>query len=233
MSKPDMKPFPDLLPNNIIETAKQFSSCNLCDGMKGLGIPRDGCMDAEMHPLAPNMKFVGTAMTVGTGDGDNLPIHVALYSSKPGYVMVINGGGCKEYPYFGDIIMSTAKAIGLLAMVVDGYCRDYEGALEVGLPVFAKGLMPRGPAKKNPGTINHPIMCAGVKVNPGDLILGDCDGIAVVPREHINEVLEATAKKVSYEGGRRKTIAEYEKARKEGGPLPDLAPQWVKDMLAK
>jgi regulator of RNase E activity RraA len=146
--------------------------------------------------------------------------------------MVINGGGEKEYPYFGDIMVSTAKAIGLIAMVIDGYCRDYQGTLDIGLPVFSRGLMPRGPLKKEPGTINHPITCAGVRVSPGDLILGDADGIAVVPQEYIKTVLENTAKKVDYEEKRRITIEEYEKARKEGHPLPDLAPQWVKDLLA-
>jgi regulator of RNase E activity RraA len=83
MGKPDMRPFPDLISPDLIAVANKFSSCNLCDGMKGLGIQRDGCMDADIRPLSPHMRFVGTAMTVETGKGDNLPIHVALYSSQP------------------------------------------------------------------------------------------------------------------------------------------------------
>jgi len=100
-------------------------------------------------------------------------------------------------------------------------------------PVFSKGIMPRGPGKQGPGTINTSVECAGVTVNPGDLIVGDCDGVAVVPRDRIEEVLQAAEKKVVYESNRRKAIAEYEQCRNDQIELPDLAPSWVADMLAK
>jgi regulator of RNase E activity RraA len=188
-----------------------------------------GRFDSSPVPVDEICRY---GQTVQTADGDNLPIHVALYTGKPGYVMVIDGGGCEKYPYFGDLMMSVAKVTGLRAMVIDGYVRDYEGALELGFPVFANGLMPRGPKKISPGTINHPVICAGICVEPGDLILGDFDGIAVVPRARIEEVLESTAKKVAYEEKRRETIMAYEKALREGTELPDLTPSWVKEMLA-
>ncbi len=231
MSKTNINPYPELLPEEIIRRAGLLSSANLCDGMKGLHIPMDGCMDARIHPLVPDMKFVGTAMTVETRDGDNLPIHLALYTSNPGYVMVIDGADCEDYPYFGDLMMSTAKAEGFLAMVVNGFVRDYDGAVALGLPVFAKGLMPRGPRKSDPGTINGTIICGRVTVHPGDLVLGDYDGIAVVPREQIEQVLAKAEEKVDYEKKRRAAIQDYAEALREGKELPNLMPKWVKEML--
>lgn len=231
MSELKMAEYPELLPDEIIERASKLSPALLCDGMKGLGIPFDGAMSYDILPVDLNMKVIGTACTVSTDSGDNLPIHVSLYTAKPGYVMVIDGKGHKEHPYFGDLMMSTAKAVGLKGMIVDGLVRDREGCIELGLPVFAKGFMQRGPVKKNPGEINYPIVCGGVPVNPGDLILGDADGVTVVPRERIEEVLANAEKKLAYELERREKIALYEKKRINGEELFNLAPKWVLDML--
>ncbi|MGN0893381.1 MAG: RraA family protein, partial [Succinivibrio sp.] len=138
--------FPELLPESVIERAKKLNPALLCDGMKELGIPMDGCMEASIMPVNPDpdMLMVGTAMTVSTDNGDNFPIHVATYSAKPGYVMVIDGKGYKERPYFGDLIMGAAKAVGYVGMVIDGYCRDKAGCIELNFPVFSKGQMQRG-----------------------------------------------------------------------------------------
>jgi regulator of RNase E activity RraA len=199
--------------------------------MIGLGIHNEGAMQAEIIPVDISMKVVGTACTVNTELGDNFPIHLALYTTKPGYVMVIDGKGFKDRPYFGDLMMSTAKAVGLKGMIVDGYIRDREGAVELGLPIFSKGYIQRGPAKQNPGEVNYPIMCGGVAVNPGDLIVGDADGVTVVPRDRIEEVLVNAEKKLAYEIERRATISLYEEKRLKGEELFNLAPKWVLDKL--
>jgi regulator of RNase E activity RraA len=199
--------------------------------MKGMGIQMDGCMEASIMPVNPDLIMIGTAMTVKTSDGDNFPIHVAAYQARPGYVMVIDGGDYAKGPYFGDLIMSAAQAVGVEGMVVNGYVRDRTGCLKLKFPVYAKGLMQRGVSKKNPGEINTPIECGGVKVNPGDLVIGDADGVTVVPREHIEKVLVAAEEKFAYEKEREKAIAAYKKARVEGKQLPVLAPKWVLDLL--
>ena len=93
--------------------------------------------------------------------------------------------------------------------------------------------MQRGHSKKGPEKINTQIKCGGRRVQPGDLVVGDWDGVAVVPRDRIEEVLEASGKKVAYESQRREAIAGYERCRKEGKPLPNLAPSWVTEMLSK
>lgn len=224
---------PELLPADVIQRAKKLNPALLCDGMKGMGVAMDGCMEAAIMPVNPDpaLYMVGTALTVETDKGDNFPIHVATYSAAPGYVMVIDGKGYTERPYFGDLIMGAAKAVGLEGMVIDGYCRDKAGCLELGFPVFSKGQLQRGVLKKDPGQINHPITCGGVAVKPGDLVVGGADGVTVVPREIVYEVLEKAEEKQAYEVKREATIAAYMEAKAKGDPLPQLAPQWVLDLL--
>jgi 4-hydroxy-4-methyl-2-oxoglutarate aldolase len=224
------KPLPDLIPEELLERAKKLGSAQLCDGMEKLKIERNGCMDASLMPLDNNKILVGTACTVDTEDGDNFPIHIAIYSAKPGYVMVVAGKGYTERAYMGDLMGSAAEAIGLNGIIVDGYVRDKVGLSALSIPIYAKGFMQRSPAKRGPGEINTVVTCAGVKVSPGDLILGDYDGVTVIPRERIEEVLAAAEKKDSYETNRRKTIAEYTRCRNSNSPLPELAPAWVLEM---
>ena len=233
MENANYHPFPSLLPSEMIETARRFSPAQLCDGMKSLGIEREGCMDAAIMPVDKNKVMIGTACTVDTSDGDNFPIHVALYQSKPGYVMIIAGKAYEESSYLGDLIGSAGEAIGLEGMVIDGYIRDKLGLHALQMPFFARGYMQRGPIKKNPGGINVPVVCGGISVSPGDLVVGDCDGVTIVPRERIEAVFAETQKKANYEENRRKTISEYARCRRDNLPTPDLMPAWVKEMLAK
>lgn len=225
-------PFPELLSEDIILRAEKYGSALLADGMKGLGIKNEGCMDALMLPVDEHSKLIGTAVTVETQDGDNFPIHVAVYQGKPGYVLVIDGKGYVECSYLGDLIGGAAKAVGYNGIVVDGLVRDRLSLKEMGYPVFSKGYIQRGPSKIGPGTINHSITCAGAVVQPGDLIVGDADGVTVVPKERIEEVLAAAEKKFIYETQRRLAIDDYCQKVKEGKPAPQLAPKWVVDMLS-
>ena len=223
-----------LLPADVIARAERLNVPLLLDGLKAakIEIPGGGCMAMEIMPVERGMKVVGTAMTVETDNGDNFPIHVASYSVKEdGYVMVIDGKGYAGRAYFGDLIMGACQAAGFKGMVIDGCTRDRDGNVELGFPVYSRGFMPRGPIKKDEGNINTPIMCGGVKVEPGDLVVGASDGVCVIPREHIETVLSEAEKKLAYEENREKTIAAYRKAKAEGRELPQLAPQWVLDML--
>lgn len=222
-----------LLSEEIIKRAEKLNVALILDGIKAakIDIPGGGCMEASVMPVERGMKVVGTALTVETSNGDNFPIHVASYSfNADGYVMVIDGKGYKDRAYFGDLIMGACQAVGFKGMVIDGYTRDRDGNIELKFPVYSKGFMPRGPIKKEEGNINTPIMCAGVHVDPGDLVIGDSNGVAVVPKKYIETVLEEAEKKAAYEANREKTIAAYREARKNGTPLPQLAPQWVIDM---
>ena len=228
--------FPECLPTEIIERAKKLNPALLADGMKGLGIPNDGVMEAAIMPVNPDptMTMVGTAVTVETANGDNFPIHVASYMAPAeGYVMVIDGKQFPSRAYFGDLIMGACKAIGYAGMVIDGYTRDRQGCIEMKFPVFSKGQMQAGPIKKELGTINGEIVCGGVIVRPGDLVVGGADGVTVVPQERIEEVLQKAEEKAAYEEKRDAAIAAYQTAKAEGAELPQLAPQWVLDLLAE
>lgn len=223
---------PELLPDDVVERVKKLNPALLCDGMKAVGgIPHDGCMEASMMPVNKELTMVGTAFTVKTSGGDNFPIHVATYSGGEGYVMIVDGGGYMERAYLGDLIMGAAQAVGYEGIVVDGCVRDTVGCLEMKFPVYSKGIIQDGPVKKDPGEINVPVTCGGISVNPGDLVMGGADGVTVVPRDKIYEVLEKAEEKSAYEDNRDVTIAEYRRCKKEGLPLPQLAPQWVLDML--
>lgn len=229
-----IEPCAPLLDQNVIGRAKKLGVALLCDGVKkaGLNLTNCGCMEASIMPVERGMTMVGTAMTVETADGDNFPIHVASYSApSEGYVMVIDGKGYAGKAYFGDLIMGGCQAVGFESMVVDGYTRDRDGNVELGFPVYSKGFMPNGPVKKNEGNINTPITCGGVPVKPGDLVVGDSDGVCVIPREHLDVVLDMAEEKLAYEDKRNETIARYREAKRNGTELPQLAPQWVLDML--
>ena len=229
-----MKECAPLLPKEVVERAEKLGVALLLDGAKKakIEIPNGGCMDAEVMPVDQSMHVAGTALTVETSNGDNFPIHVASYSfDAEGYVMVIDGKGYNKRAYFGDLIMGACQAVGFKGMVIDGYTRDREGNIKLGFPVYSKGFMPCGPIKKNEGNINTPIMCAGVKVEPGDLVVGDADGICVIPKQYIDVVLQEAETKAAYEQNRRKTIEAYREAKKNGTELPVLAPQWVLGMM--
>ena len=229
-----LNPCAPLLSDEIIRRAKNLNVPLLLDGVKAakIDIPNGGCMDMHINAVERGMTLVGTALTVETANGDNFPIHVASYSfDAKGYVMVIDGKAYEGRAYFGDLIMGACQAVGFEGMVIDGCTRDRDGNIELNFPVYSRGFMPRGPIKKDEGNINTSIQCGGVRVNPGDLVMGDSDGVCVIPVEYIGTVLAEAEKKKAYEDKRTETIAAYRQAKKEGTPLPQLAPQWVLDMM--
>ncbi len=227
--------FPELLPAEILVRAKKLNPALFCDGMSALGIPMDGCMDAGIMPINPDpgVTMLGTAVTVRTSGGNMLPIYMAACAAPhDGCVMVIDGSGCRERPFFGDLIMGTAKAAGYAGMVCDGYTRDRKGCIEMGFPVFSRGQYQRSAVKGDAGEINVPIVCGGVEVKPGDLVIGGADGVTVAPRERLEEILALAEAKAAYEEEREKAIAAYAGAKARGMELPELAPQWLLDFLS-
>ena len=223
---------PDAIPQEVLERFRKLSPAQLCDGMQSLGIARNGCMDNDLMPLDESKVMLGTAYTVDTEDGDNFPIHVAIYQGQPGYVLVVAGKGYRGRAYIGDLMAGAAQAVGLNGLVIDGCVRDKVPLAELDIPIYAKGFMQRSPAKQGPGKINVPVHCAGIEVAPGDLVFGDYDGVTVVPRARLLDVLEASEKKDAYEAKRREVIDQYARHRASGEPLPELAPAWVTELLA-
>lgn len=148
----------------------------VADACNGLG-----CMDHTVKPIAPGMRFHGTAVTAFCGPMDNLAAMACLDFIEPGDVIVLAAGGNLASAVVGDLWMVWAKRLGAVAVVTDGLVRDVPGILRVGLPVFARGIVPNSCFKHGPGSINDRVVCAGAVVGPGDILVGDQDGIAVVP----------------------------------------------------
>ena len=222
---------PELLPAEVIARAEKLEPALVSDGMKGTDIPGEGTMDAEIMPVDPSMKIVATAITVNTCNGDNFPIHYATYTTPPGYVMVIDGNDFTRKAYLGDLIAGAAKAVGFKGIVIDGYVRDYEGLKELGLPIFCKGFMQAGPIKKGPGQVNVPIHCGGVSVEPGDLVVAGADGVSVVPRARIDEILTNAEAKQRLDLAMQANIDAYNEAVSRGEEPPKLRPAWIEALI--
>ncbi|QWE21307.1 RraA family protein [Polynucleobacter sp. AP-Kolm-20A-A1] len=133
------------------------------------------------------VSVCGNAVTVNARSGDNLMIHKALQFLQPGDVLVVDGGGDISRALFGEIMMTVAKSRGAIGAVFDAAIRDVEAFEKHQFPCWARGINMRGPFKDGPGSINVPISIGGMIVNPGDVILGDCDGIIALPPELVME----------------------------------------------
>jgi regulator of RNase E activity RraA len=149
------------------------------------------------------MTMCGPAFTVRVRPGDNLMIHKALTMVQPGDILVIDGGGDVTQALMGGLMRTTALARQLGGLVIDGAVRDLVEWAEGELPVYARGHTHRGPSKEGPGAINVPISCAGLVVLPGDLILGDADGVIAIEASEVEALLPAVQAHIKRENAIR------------------------------
>lgn len=150
---------------------------------------------ARLRPMHKGGYLAGPALTVKTRPGDNLMIHKALMLARPGDVIVVDGGGDVTNALFGEIMVATARKAGVAGVVLHGAVRDIDEISRGDFPLYAIGVTHRGPYKDGPGEINVPIAIDGMVVHPGDLIVGDADGLLCVPYEQAEAILAATLKK--------------------------------------
>ena len=200
----------------VIKQAAKFPSSILAD-VAG----RRGALHGRIAPLSPSMRFAGPALTVEVRPGDNLMIHAAMSIAQPGDVIIVDGKGDLSSALMGEIMAQQCVALGVAAVVIDGAVRDSEAIRELGFPMYAAGLNPNGPTKFVPGRLNHPISIGGVTVNPGDLVVGDADGVTVIERNKAEAMLALAAEKLAAE---TKRIADI-KSRKA------LRPNWLDGAL--
>ncbi|MGI6632367.1 MAG: RraA family protein [Bacillota bacterium] len=164
-------------------------------------------MDSRIRPMGRGRSLVGPAFTVNAAMADNLLFHKALLLIKPGDVLVVNSGGDRNYSVCGDIMFQIAIKAGAAGIVVDGCIRDVEFLENNDFPVYAIGVTPRGPYKNGPGEINVDITCGGQVVHPGDLVLGDADGITIVYPDDMEAVADEVEKVVQKEAAFDEMIA--------------------------
>lgn len=179
-------------------------------------------MDPGIKPQTGAMRLVGPACTVKVFPGDNLMVHKSLDIAAPGDVVVVDTSGSALTAALGDLISTKARHRGIAGFIVDGLVRDIEaiGTLD-GFPVFARGVTPIGPLHRGPGEVNYPIVAGGMVVNPGDIVVGDGNGVVVVPRDHAVDILQRLRARAALE-------AEYHAAVVRG----DFSNAWVDTILA-
>ncbi len=149
-----------------------------------------GALDASIKPLDPKCATIlGTAITCETGPNDNLAILGALSLAKPGDVLISATEGFTHSAVFGDNTALMAKGKGLAGIVIDGMMRDLAGLLPVGIPLFCRGITPNSCVRSGPGRVGLPIVAGGLTIHSGDVVIGDCDGIVIIPQTELDRLL--------------------------------------------
>lgn len=185
----------------LINRLAALPAANIGDAMERLGVA-----DSAIQAIWPGAKLAGPAFTVWVAAGDNRGIHDSLVAARPGDVVVVSGGGDTSRALLGELIGERAISAGLAGFALDGAARDAEVLGEIGLPVFARATTPAGPYKNGPSRIAVPIAFGGVPVLPGDIIIGDSDGVVVVPRDRAEEIAAAAEAVFADEAERRARI---------------------------
>ena len=176
-------PSPAPLDASLVERFSGLASSNLADAMGRFNFMDPGIRNRSGFPLC------GTAVTALCRPADNLMVHKALQVAEPGEIVVVSTCGNTTSAVFGELMCHTAAAKKLGGIIVDGAIRDVDGITTLGMPAFSRSVCPGGCDKDGPGEINVPIACGNTVVMPGDILVGDVDGIAVVPRDWAEEVL--------------------------------------------
>ncbi len=182
------------VPDHFIQAFRGMPVANVSDCMA-----RMTAAGPRLRPMHKRGYLIGSALTVKCRPGDNLMIHKALTMAQKGDVIVVDAGGDLTNALFGEIMMASSVAIGVAGIVLNGAVRDSEEIAQGEFPLYAAGVTHRGPYKDGPGEINVPIAIDGMVIHPGDLMLGDADGLLCVPHDSLQSVLEATQQKMLIE----------------------------------
>lgn len=191
---------PPRLDDDLVRRFADAASSQLADAMG-----RFNFMDPGIQPRS-GLPLCGLALTVNCRPADNLMVHKALEVAEPGDIVVVNTCGNVTSAVFGELMCTTAAAKRIGGIVVDGAIRDVEAITHIGMPAFSRSISPGACDKDGPGEVNVPISCGGTVVAPGDVVVGDADGVVVVPRAHAAEVLQLVAELIERERTRMAEI---------------------------
>jgi RraA family protein len=185
----------------LIDSFSGIPVANIADNMN-----RMSCMNAKIRPIN-NVPLLGPAFTVKSRPGDNLLLHKALDLAQPGDIVVVDVQGDLTNSVMGELMTLWAKKRGIGGFIIDGAIRDVGALKKMDMPIYAAGVTPAGPYKDGPGEINVPVSCGGVIVHPGDILVGDEDGIVVISPRDAEDLLEKSKAKSRMEHKTMEEIA--------------------------
>src|ERR1700682_4126965 len=168
---------------------------------------RFGLMKPYLRPVWAGGDPARTAVTVLVHPGDNWMIHVAVEQCRPGDILVVGCSADSTDGMFGDLLATSLKARGVTGLVIDAGCRDVRSLREMGFPVWSKAISAKGTVKATLGAVNVPVVCAGVNIVPGDAVVADDDGVVVIGRKDVADVVAKGEKRAADEEGKRKLLA--------------------------